>query len=195
MRKLVLILVVTIIASSSLAYAGFDTFKIRPITKKEFSTFIKVFSEMRGPLRVQIMKKMKTNFQNADPLAYVNQVKDEPDVQKALKKNKITWDGFTEIMANILLGYFSIQPEQTKAGLIRQLSTYNLMMANDQIPAEYQPMIQEVIKTDEGAALAGMALEMFIQIPPENVAIAKKNKRTLDQLFYTHFWKDKVSGS
>ncbi len=192
MKKLIIVLIVSIIALPTIAGAGFDTFKIRPITKKEFSKFIKVFSEMRGPLRVQIMKDRKTNFQEADPLAYVNKVKDEPDVKKALKKNKLSWDGFTEIMANILLGYFSIQPQQTKAGLIRQLSTYNLMMANDQIPAQYQPMIQEVIKTDEGAALAGMALEMFIQIPPQNVAIAKKNKRTLDQLFYTNFWKDKI---
>lgn len=176
----------------SLTHAKLDYFTIRPITSAEFYKFIKVFSKMRGPIRSAILKDRSTNFENADPYRYVAGVKDEKAVKKILKKNSLSWSGFNELMGNILLGYFSIQPGKTKAALIRQLSDYGLMMSNDQIPAEYRQVIQEVIKTEEGAALAGMALEFVLQIPPENIELARKNSRQLDQLFYTRFWKGKL---
>jgi len=173
-------------------FADSMQFNIRPITDKEFYTFVKVFSEIRGPLRVEILKDSKTNFEDADPLAYVSKVKDNKDVQKSLKENNLTWDSFTEAIGNILLGYFSIQPDKTKAALIKQLSSYDLMLSDAQIPAEYRPMIQSALQTDQGAEMAGMILDQFVQIPPQNVDLAKKNKRSLDQLFYTRFWKDKI---
>lgn len=176
----------------SSAVLGVEQFSIRPVKDSEFYTFVKVFSEMRGPLRSEIMKDSKTNFESADPLKYVTKVKDDKDVVKILKDKSLSWDQFTELMGNILLGYFSIQPDKTKAALVRQLADYGLGISDAQIPAEYQQTIKEVLKTDEGAALAGMALEMIVQIPSENVTIAKKNKRTLDQLFYTRFWRDKI---
>lgn len=176
----------------AISHAQLGDFNIRPITDADFYTFIKVFSEMRGPLRSEILKDSKTDFKKADPLKYVGRIKDNAGVQTVLKDNGLNWDGFNDLMGNILLGYFSIQPDKTKAGLLRQLSDYGLMMSSDQIPPEYQQVVKEALKTDEGAELAGMALEFIVQIPPENVALAKKNKRQLDQLFYTRFWKDRL---
>lgn len=167
-------------------------FKVRTVTKEEFYTFIKVFSEMRGPLRTEILKDKATDFKDADPLKYLMKVKGEKDVQKALKENKLSWDQFNELTGNILLGYFSNQPQNTKAMLLKQLSGYGLAMADDQIPAEYRPMVAELLKSDAGATLAAMAIETILQIPQENKDLAKKNQRTLDQLFYTRFWKDAV---
>lgn len=174
------------------ASAQYEYFAIRLVTEAEIYTFVKVFSEMRGPLRQEILKDKKTDFRDADPLKYVSKVKKKDDVVKTLRENGISWGQFNELMGNVLLAYLSIQPEKTKTALIRQLAGYGLMMSNDQIPAEYRPVIEEVLKTDEGAAMAGMALEFVVQIPPGNVELAKKNSRTLDQLFYTRLWRDKL---
>jgi hypothetical protein len=184
---LAIILILPIISTASL-----NSFNIRPITGEEFSIFVKVFSEMRGPLRVQILRDKKMNFEDADPLKYVSKVKDEKDVQKTLKDNSITWDQFTEILGNILLAYFSIQPDKTKAALVKQLTDYDLGISDSQIPAEYRQTVKEFLNTNEGAQIAGMALEFIIQIPSGNVEIVKKNKRTLDQLFYTKLWSGKL---
>jgi hypothetical protein len=188
-RLLLLIILSATIVVPSVSHAMLESFAIKPITSSGFRTFVKVFSEMRGPLRVRMLKDRKSNFKDADPLKYVMMVKDEKDVKKMLQKSKINWDQFTELMGNILLGYFSIQPDKTKAGLIKQLSEYGLGVSDSQIPAEYRQAVADILKTDEGASLASMALEFIIKIPPENIALAKKNKRTLDQLFYTRFWK------
>ncbi|MFH0799840.1 MAG: hypothetical protein V2A66_06630 [Pseudomonadota bacterium] len=174
------------------AVAETPNFTIRKFSENEFSTFTKVFGEMRGPLRSEILKDKKTDFENADPLKYVMKVKDAKDVKKALKDAGITWDQFEELMGNVLMAYFSIQPEKTKAALIKQLADYGLFMNVDAIPEEYRSLVTEVLKTDAGAALAGAALEMVIQIPPENVAIAKKEQKQLDRFFYTKYWKDKL---
>lgn len=189
---LTLITIGVILSFASFSHAQSTYFNIRPISDSEFYTFVKVFSEMRGPLRSEILKDKETNFESADPLKYVAKVKDDKDVKKVLKERNLNWDQFSELMGNILLGYFSIQPEKTKASLLRQLASYGLMMSNEQIPAEYRQLVTDVLKTDEGAALAGMALETFLKIPPENIELARKNKRQLDQLFYTRFWKDKI---
>lgn len=174
------------------SYAQVQGFRMRTVSPNEFYKFVKVFSEMRGPLRKAILADRNTDFENADPLNYVMKVKDEKDVRKMIKKSGLTWDAYVEMMGNILLGYFSIQPQRTKASLIKQLSDYGLVMANDQIPPEYRQAVSDALKTDEGATLAGMALDFIIQIPPENVALARDNEKQLDQLFYTRFWRDKL---
>lgn len=191
-ERFLTVILVILLLTPAVSYAGFDQFKIRPLKDGEFYTFVKVFSEMRGPLRVQIMKDAETNFENADPLKYVSKVKDDKDVKSILKKRKLNWDQFTELMGNILIGYYSIQPKTTKAALIRQLGDYGLSVSDAQIPPEYRQMVSDVLKTDEGAQLASMALDFVIRVPPKNVELAKKNKRTLDQMFYTKFWKDKI---
>ena len=109
-----------------------------------------------------------------------------------LKKHGLDWDQFTELMGNVVLAYFSIQPEKTKAGLVRQLADYGLAMNEEQIPEQFRETVRDFIKTDEGAALAAMALDFFLQVPEQNVALVKENKRTLDAAFYTKFWKDKI---
>ena len=167
-------------------------FTIRKISPNEFDTFNVLFGEMRGPLRNEIMKDRKTDFENADPLTYLQKVKDDKSVKKALKKADLTWTQFEELTGNILFAYFSIQPNATKAALIRQLADYGLFMNADDIPEEVRPLVTEALKTDAGATLAGMALEMAIQIPPENIELARKNQKTLDRAFYTKFWKDKL---
>lgn len=171
-------------------YAESDYFTIKTFSPNDFYTFVKVFSEMRGPLRVEILNDKDTNFENADPLKYVEKVKNKRDVKKALKASDMTWDQFRELMGNVLLAYFSIQPQQTKIGLLRQLAGYGLLMEASQIPLEYRPLINEALKTDEGAALASMALEVVLQVPPENTAIVQKKQRDLDRMFYTKYWKD-----
>ena len=167
-------------------------FTIRKLSPNEFDNFNVIFGEMRGPLRSEIMKDRKTDFENADPLKYLQKVKDDKDVQKILKKKDLTWAQFEELTGNVLFAYFSIQPNATKAALIRQLADYGLFMNAEGIPEEVRPLITEVLKTDAGATLAGMALEMAIQIPPENLELARKNQKTLDRALYTKFWKDKL---
>lgn len=169
-----------------------ESFKVRPFTGNEFYSFVEIFSEMRGPLRKQILKDRKKDFENVDPLKYVMKVKDDKDVKRMLKKYKMDWAGFTDLFGNIMLAYFSVQPDVTKVALIRELSEYGLAMSEEQIPKEYQGMIREVLKTDQGAAMANMALDFFLTIPAENVAIVKENKITLDKMFYTRFWKDRI---
>jgi len=180
------------IALSAYAELPSPNFSIRKVSANEFDDFNVIFGEMRGPLRSEIMKDRKTDFESADPLKYLQKVKDDKDVKKILKKKELTWEKFEELTANVMLAYFSIQPGKTKAALIRQLADYGLMMNVEGIPEEARPLIAEVLKTDEGAGLAGMALEMFIQIPPENVELARKNEKTLDRAFYTKYWKDKL---
>lgn len=172
-----------------------EDFKVRPFTGNEFYSFVEIFGEMRGPLRSQIMKDRKTDFEKADPLKYVMKVKDEKDVKKMLKKYDLTWDGFTDLFGNVLLAYFSIQPDVTKVALIKELAGYGLSMSEDQIPAEYRGVVQEVLKTNEGAAMANIALEYFLRVPEGNIAIAKENRITLDKMFYTRFWKDEIGKS
>lgn len=181
------------VLASTAAFAGLDSFKLRAITPNEFQKFIEVFAEMRGPLRTQILKDKDTNFESADPLLYVQKVKEEKDVKKILKKRGLEWSAFEDLMGNVLLGYFSVQEERTKVALIKQLASYGLLLQSDDIPQEYQAMIQQALKTDAGATVAAMALETFIQIPPENISLAKQNKLTLDKMFYTRFWKDKIN--
>ena len=147
---------------------------------------------MRGPLRKKILKDSMMNFEDADPLEYIMSVKSEKKVQKILRKNDLDWYGFNELLGNILLGYYSIQPDHTKAGLLRQLSQYGLMMSNEQIPSEYRKVIEEALKTKEGAEMAGFIIENILHIPPENIELARKNQKQLNQLFYTRFWKDKL---
>lgn len=182
----------TAFAFSSYAQLPSPNFSIRKVSANEFDDFNVIFGEMRGPLRSEIMKDRKDDFENADPLKYLQKVKDDKDVKKILKKKGLTWEKFEELTANVMLAYFSIQPGKTKAALIRQLADYGLMMNVEGIPEEARPLVAEVLKTDEGATLAGMALEMFIQIPPENVALARTNEKTLDRAFYTKYWKDKL---
>jgi len=183
---------VVILASTVSAQLPSPNFSIRKLSANEFDDFNAVFGEMRGPLRSEIMNDRKTDFENADPFKYLQKIKGDRDVKKILKKKGLTWEKFEELTANVLLAYFSIQPGKTKAALIRQLADYGLMMGVEGIPEEAKPLIAEVLKTEEGAGLAGMALEMFIEIPPENVALARKNEKTLDRAFYTKFWKNKI---
>lgn len=170
------------------AHADMEEFSIRQFSPNDFYTFTKVFSEMRGPLRSEILKDRKTDFENADPLKYVEKVKNDKSVRKALKASKISWMQFRELMGNILLAYFSIQPDKTKAALLRQLAEYGLSIENDQIPEEYRPVVKEVLQTEEGSALAAAVLDIIIQIPPQNISIVRENKKQLDRHFYTKYW-------
>ena len=181
-----------IVASTATAQMPSPNFSVRKLTANEFDNFNVIFGEMRGPLRSEMMKDRKTDFENADPLKYLQKIKGEKDVKKILKKKNLSWENFEELAGNVILAYFSIQPGKTKAALIRQLADYGLFMDAEGIPEEARPLIAEVLKTEAGAELAGVALEMFIQIPPENVALARKNERTLDRAFYTKYWKDKL---
>lgn len=190
-RQKTLVLVIALVLFSLIASSAQATeFAIRPYSANEFQQFIDVFSEMRGPLRVQILKDRKNDFENADPLAYVQKVKDERDVKKMLEKHGLTWNTFQSLMGNVVLAYFSIQPDRTKASLIKQLASYGLLMQMDQIPPEYRASVTEVLKTDAGSSLAAMALEMVVQIPPQNVNIVKENERTLNGMFYTKYWRE-----
>lgn len=193
MRKLILMAFVVLwMFGASQVHAATDSFEIAEFSGNDFYTFVKVFSEMRGPLRAQILKDSKTSFENADPLKYVEDVKSKRDVQKVLKDSSLTWESFRSLMGNVLLGYFSIQPQETKAGLLRQLSSYGLEMNKDQIPEEYRPVIEEVLKSKEGSALASIVLDAVVQIPPQNVSIVREHKKDLDRLFYTKYWSDLI---
>ncbi len=165
-----------------------DQFSIKPFSANDFYVFVKVFSEMRGPLRAEILKDRKTDFKNADPLKYVQKIKDTRDVRNVLKDNSLTWDQFVELWGNVMMGYFSIQPDKTKAALVRQIADYGLVMNMDEIPEEYRPAVQQVLKSDAGSALAAMALDAVVQIPEQNVSIVRENKKQLDRMFYTKYW-------
>jgi len=180
-------------AGAEIAGMDLESFRIRPITGNEFYSFVEIFGEMRGPLRKEILKDRKKDFEDVDPLKYVMKLKGEKDVKKVLKKYKMDWAGFTELFGNVILAYFSIQPDITKVALIREMAGYGLAMSEDQIPREYREVVDSVLKTDEGAALANVALDYFLQVPEQNVAIVKENKLTLDKMFYTRFWKDKIA--
>lgn len=184
-----IILLLSAAAASAALPDGTD-FNIRAYSANEFQEFIEVFSEMRGPLRSQILKDRKTDFENADPLAYVQKLKGEKDVQKMLEKHKLSWDAFQELMGNVVLAYFSVQPERTKASLIRQLAGYGLFLNMEQVPPEYRETVTQVLKTEAGSTLAALAMDMVVQIPEQNVAIVRQNQRTLDAMFYTRFWRE-----
>ncbi len=188
---LVLALSVGVVASDA-GIPGLESFRLRPFSGNEFYSFVEVFSEMRGPLRVQILKDRKTNFADADPLKYVMKIKGEKDVKRMLKKHGLSWDGFTELMGNVLIAYMSVQPDKTKAAIVKKIADYGLTMSDDQIPPEYRDVVREFIKTDSGASMAAMALEFIVQIPEQNVEIVKGQKLTLDKMFYTRFWKDNI---
>lgn len=191
MKKLIMTCLVTLafIVPLSSAIAEMQSFEVRSYTSDEFYIFTKVFAEMRGPLRKEILKDKKTNFENADPLKYVMKIKEEKDVKRALAASNLTWNQFEGLMGNILLSYLSIQPQSTKSAIIKQIAGYGFIPG---VPQEYQPMVNEILKNDQGAALAAMAMELAIQIPEDNLALARKNERQLDRFFYTKFWKDKI---
>jgi hypothetical protein len=169
-----------------------STFSIQPFDENQFYTFVKVFSDMRGPLRSEILKDHKDDFKNADPLKYVTKVKDDAQVQSTLKANSLTWDQFTGLMGNIVLAYLNTQPQATKTVLIQKLADYGLGLSDTQIPAQYRDQIKSLFTSPEGAALAGLVLDQVMQIPEQNTSIVKKKSRTLDQLFYTRFWRGKL---
>lgn len=169
-----------------------SSFAITPFDENQFTKFVKVFSDMRGPLRSEILKDHKTDFKDADPLKYVAKVKDDPKVQSTLKDNNLTWDQFTSLMGNILLAYLSNQPQTTKAAILQKMSGYGLGLADDQIPENYRSQIKALIASPEGAALASFVLDQVVQVPAQNLAIVKVKNRTLDQLFYTRLWRGKL---
>ncbi len=177
-------------SAASAALPGGTDFTIRTYSANEFQHFVEVFSEMRGSLRSQILKDRKTDFEKADPLAYVQKLKGEKDVQLMLEKHKLSWDAFQGLMGNVVLAYFSVQPERTKASLIRQLAGYGLFLDLEQVPPEYRETVTEVLKTEAGSTLAAIAMDIVVQIPEQNVAIVRQNQRTLDAMFYTRFWRE-----
>ena len=67
----------TAFAFSSYAQLPSPNFSIRKVSANEFDDFNVIFGEMRGPLRSEIMKDRKDDFENADPLKYLQKVKDE----------------------------------------------------------------------------------------------------------------------
>jgi hypothetical protein len=192
MKKIVFVLVAALLFGTITTAHAKENFGIEAFSPNQFYVFVKVFGEMRGPLRSEILKDRKTNFENADPLKYVEKVKGTRDVKKSLKDNDLQWEEFMGLMGNILLSYFSIQPDKTKSAMLKQLASYDLFLASDQIPPEYRELVTEVVKTDAGAALADMALETFMQIPEGNIEIVKKNKKDLDRMFYTKYWIDEL---
>lgn len=188
----VIFVLVSSAVSAEVADMNLESFRIRPITGNEFYSFVEIFGEMRGPLRKEILKDRKKDFEKVDPLKYVIKLKGEKDVKRVLKKYDMTWPQFTELFGNVILAYFSIQPDVTKVALIREMAGYGLAMSEDQIPREYRELVENVLKTDQGAALANIALEYFLNVPEQNIAIVKEHKLTLDKTFYTRFWKDKI---
>jgi hypothetical protein len=169
-----------------------DAFDLASFTANEFGTFVKVFGEMRGPLRAAILKDRKTDFENVDPLKYVEKVKDKRDVRDALSNAGLTWGGFTKLWGNVMLAYFSLQPSATKAALVRQIADYGLSMNVEGLPDDLKPLIAQVLKTEAGSTLAAAALEYALEIPPQNIAIAKEHQRDLDRMFYTKYWRDEI---
>lgn len=169
-----------------------SSFAIQPFDENQFTKFVKIFSDMRGPLRSEILKDHKTDFKDADPLKYVAKVKDEPKVLSALKDNNLTWDQFTSLMGNILLAYLNNQPQKTKVTILQQMSGYGLGLADDQIPEQFRDQFKALMASPSAAALAGIMLDQVVQIPAQNAAIAKTKNRTLDQLFYTRLWRGQL---
>ncbi len=191
MKKLTLILLVAIACAVPLTAAISEepSFEVKPYTANEFYAFTKIFGEIRGPLRSQILKDKAADFETADPFNYIMKLKDSKDVKKALAVEGMTWNGFQELMGNILLSYLSIQPQKTKSAIVRQMAGYGFIPG---LPEEYRPMLNELLKSKEGSDLAGMALEMALEIPEENIALARKNEKQIDRFFYTKYWKDKL---
>lgn len=193
MKHILIILAIVMSAGTGWAQIPeLSSFSIQPFDENQFATFVHVFSDMRGPLRSEILKDHKDDFKNADPLKYVTKIKDNPKVQQSLKNNNLTWDQFTSLMGNIVLAYLNSQPQATKVVILQRLSEYGLGLADDQIPAEYRTQIRQVVSSPQGAALASMVLEQVMQIPSQNTAIVVAKSRTLDQLFYTRFWRGKL---
>lgn len=169
-----------------------SSFTIQPFDENQFTKFVKVFSDMRGPLRSEILKDHKDDFKTADPLKYVAKVRDNPRVQSTLKDNDLSWDQFAALMGNILLAYLNNQPQNTKAAILQKMSGYGLGLADDQIPEQFRDQVKALIASPEGAALAGLVLDQVVQVPAQNTAIVKSKNRTLDQLFYTRLWRGKL---
>lgn len=190
--KSILVAVIAVCVSVAVHAQSLSSFAIAPFDENQFTTFVHVFSDMRGPLRSEILKDHKTDFKNADPLKYVTKIKDNPKVQQSLKNNNITWDQFVGLMGNIVLAYLNSQPQNTKVAIIQKLGDYDLSLADDQIPPEYREQIKSLLTSKEGASLASFVLEQVIQIPTQNTAIVIAKSRTLDQLFYTRFWRGKL---
>lgn len=191
MRKsFVLAVLTTLCFLAAPSSAQTPNFAIRVFSENEFSTFTKVFGEMRGPLRSQILADRKTDFESADPLKYIMKVKDDRGVKKALSSAGLTWDRFEELLGNILLAYLGIQPQKTKQATIRQLAEYGLFMDLKDIPEEYRPLVTNILKTEEGAGFASAAFDLVVQIPPENVAIVRRHEKDLDRAFYTKHWRN-----
>ncbi len=191
MKPIVIILLIVFACAVSLtpAFAEEPSFEVKSYTANEFYSFTKIFGEIRGPLRGQILKDKETDFEKADPFNYIMKLKDSKDVKKALAAEGYTWERFQELMGNILLSYLSIQPQKTKVAIIRQMAGYGFIPG---IPEEYQGAVNELLKSKEGSDLAGMALEMALEIPEENIALARKNEKQIDRFFYTKYWKDKL---
>lgn len=191
-KRVLLAIIILVFSSTSLLWAGavpeLGEFSIKPFSANDFYVFVKIFSEMRGPLRSEILKDKKTNFENADPLKYLNKIKDKKDVREMLQKNNMAWGQFVQLFGNILLGYFSLQPNETKAALVRQLADYGLLMSSETIPPEYRETVNEIIKSKSGSELAAMVLDQLIEIPAGNISIVRENKKSLDQMFYTKHW-------
>lgn len=190
--KHILIIIILLLGTRAGWTQDLSTFSIQPFDENQFTTFVHVFSDMRGPLRSEILKDHKEDFKNADPLKYVTKIKDNPKVQQSLKENDITWDQFTGLMGNIVLAYLNSQPQATKSAILQRLTDYGLGLSDDQIPAEYRTQIKTLITSPQGAALTSMILEHVMQIPTQNTAIVVAKSRTLDQLFYTRFWRGKL---
>lgn len=189
------ILIALVIVVSGVVQAqmpSLSSFTIAPFDENQFYTFVKVFSEMRGPLRSQILKDHKEDFKDADPLKYVMKVKDDPTVQQVIKENKLTWDQFTNLMGNIVLAYLNSQPQATKVAIIQRMSGYGLGLADEQIPENYRSQVKALLTSPEGAALASFVLDQVVQVPTQNSKIVTLKSRTLDQLFYTRLWRGKL---
>lgn len=186
------LLACTLTATAQAQIPELSSFAITPFDENQFYTFVKVFSDMRGPLRSEILKDHKTDFKDADPLKYVAKIKDDPKVQSTLKANALTWDQFTGLMGNILIAYLNNQPQNTKAVILQKLSGYGLGLADDQIPEQFRDQVKSLIASPEGAALASFVLDQVVKIPAQNMAIVKAKNRTLDQLFYTRLWRGKL---
>ena len=181
-----LLLVFACAVPPNMAIAEEPSFEVKPYTSNEFYSFTKIFGKIRGPLRNEILKNKATDFETADPFNYIMKLKGSRTVKKALVAQGMTWDAFQELMGNILLSYLSIQPQNTKVAIIRQMAGYGFIPG---IPEEYRPMVNELLKSKEGSDLAGMALEMALEIPEENLSLARKNEKQIDRFFYTKYWK------
>lgn len=187
-----ILLICTLTAAVQAQLPELSSFAITPFDENQFYTFVKVFSDMRGPLRSEILKDHKTDFKDADPLRYVAKIKGDSKVQTTLKSNNLTWDQFTSLMGNIVLAYLNNQPQNTKVVILQKLSSYGLGLADEQIPEQFRDQVKSLLTSPEGAALASFVLDQVVKVPPQNMAIAKAKNRTLDQLFYTRLWRGKL---